>query len=116
MFRQLALTAKAIHDMHQATNDLRRVRRLTSAMAEVTRAVEASAANQTVKPPPSTMEELRRRHPGLDEETLQARLIAGRGREGTPLPSKFTKPEASRATTGPARTPQRTRNQPDVER
>lgn len=116
LFRQLALTAKAIHDMHQATNDLQRVRRLTSTMAEVTRAVEASAASQTVKPQPLTMEELRSRHPGLDEETLRARLIAGRGREGTPVPSKLTRVETSTVTTGPAHTAHRTRNQPDIER
>ncbi len=32
MFRQLAQTARAIHDMHKATDDLRRVRGLATAV------------------------------------------------------------------------------------
>ncbi|MUK01605.1 relaxase/mobilization nuclease domain-containing protein [Vibrio cholerae] len=142
MFRQLALTAKAIHDMHAATNDLQRVRRLTTAMADVTRAVEASALANTIriaapgaetaavripaeavraaeKPQESTLEELRAKHPGADEETLRAFQIAGRGRGGSPIPTPLTKGDGAAALTGstaPARAQHQTTNEPDLER
>ena len=91
MFRQLAATAKAIHDMHKATADLNRVRGLSASVIAATKAVEASASKQTVKAEPMTLEKLREQHPGLDEETLRARLVAGRAREGSPLPAKLTR-------------------------
>ncbi|MPY12264.1 relaxase/mobilization nuclease domain-containing protein [Arthrobacter bussei] len=137
MFRQLALTAKAIHDMHAATNDLQRVRRLTTAMAGITQAVEASALANTVrtstpdekvsehavrtpvKVQEATLEELRVQHPGADEETLRAFQIAGRGRSGSPVPTPLTKGEGRAALAGsmpPARAPQHTTNEPDLER
>ncbi len=134
MFRQLALTAKAIHDMHAATNDLQRVRKLTTAMAGVTQAVEASAirnttpdaekaSTQAVRAPEkaqeSTLAELRAKHPGADEETLRAFQIAGRGRAGSPIPTPLTKGEESAAlagSTAPARAPHHTTNEPDLER
>lgn len=47
MFRQLAQTARAIHDMHKATDDLRRVRGLAAAVTAASKAVEASATTQT---------------------------------------------------------------------
>lgn len=50
MFRQLAQTARAIHDIHKATDDLRRVRGLAAAVIKV---VEASAPTQTIKAQPS---------------------------------------------------------------
>lgn len=135
MFRQLALTAKAIHDMHMATNDLQRVRMLTTAMAGVTQAVEASvsrntapgpekASTQAVRAPEkaqeSTLEELRAKaHPGADEETLRAFLVAGRDREGSVVLTPLTKGEGSAAlagSTAPARVPQHTTNEPDLGR
>jgi hypothetical protein len=62
MFRLLAATVKAIHDMHQATNDLRRVRDISSAVIAATKAVEASATAQTVRPERMTLEKLREQH------------------------------------------------------
>lgn len=133
MFRQLALTAKAIHEMHRATDDLQRVRRLSTAMAGVTQAVEANALRDTTpeavtspapaitapaKPQQTTLEELRANHPGADEEMLRAFLIAGRGREGSAVPP-LTKAEGSAALAGstvPARAPHHTTNEPDIER
>ena len=49
MFRQLAQTARAIHDMHKATDDLRRVRGLAAAVTAASKVVEASATAQTTQ-------------------------------------------------------------------
>lgn len=134
MFRQLALTVKAIHEMHKATNDLHRVRGLTTVMAGVTQTVEASALRNTtpeaekapapaviasVKPQEATLKELRAKHPSAEEETLRAFLIAGRGREGSAVPTPLTKRGGTAALAGltaPARAPQHTTNEPDIER
>ncbi|WP_237742133.1 hypothetical protein, partial [Arthrobacter sp. CAL618] len=70
----------------------------------------------TLKPTALTIEDLRERHPGVDEESLRARLIAGRGREGLPVPSKLSKAKTSAPPIGPARVLHRTKNQPDIER
>jgi hypothetical protein len=93
LFRQLAQTARAIHDMHQATDDLRRVRGLSAAVIAAGKTVEASAAAQTVKAQPLTVEGLREQHPGASEEALRARLLAERSRGGSPLPRTLTRPE-----------------------
>jgi hypothetical protein len=75
MFRQLAQTARAIHDMHKATDDLRRVRGLAAAVTAASKAVEDSATAHTLTAPPVTMGALREQHPGASEEALRARLI-----------------------------------------
>lgn len=93
MFRQLAQTARAIHDMHKATDDLRRVRGLAAAVTAASKAVEASATTQTLKAQPVTMEALREQHPGASEEALRARLIAERSRGGSPIPTALTRAE-----------------------
>ncbi|MET1087676.1 MAG: hypothetical protein ABWY04_11250 [Arthrobacter sp.] len=93
MFRQLAQTARAIHDMHKATDDLRRVRGLSAAVTAASRVVEASATAQTIKAQLLTMEVLREKHPGVSEEALRARLIAERSRGGSPVPTALTRPE-----------------------
>ena len=116
MFRQLAATAKAIHDMHQATGDLRRVRALSSSVIAATKVVEASALAQTVRPERVSLERLREQHPGMDEETLRTRLFVERTREGAPIPTKLRKGDTSLETTAPARRPGLGRNQPDIER
>ena len=59
MFRQPAQTARAIHDMHEATDDLRRVRGLATAVRAASKVVEASATAQTIKAQPMSMETLR---------------------------------------------------------
>jgi hypothetical protein len=93
MFRQLAQTARAIHDMHKATDDLRRVRGLAAAVTAASKVVEASATAQTITAQPITMEALRGQHPGASEEALRARLIASRSRGGSPLPTTLTRAE-----------------------
>jgi hypothetical protein len=93
MFRQLAQTARAIHDMHQATDDLRRVRGLAAAVIAASKAVEASATAHTTTARPVTMEALRGQHPEASEEALRARLIAERSRGGSPIPTTLTRPE-----------------------
>ncbi|WP_026552617.1 hypothetical protein [Arthrobacter sp. H20] len=94
MFRQLAASAKAIHDVHKATADLNRVRGLSGAVIAASKAVEASAPGQAMKPAKPermTIEKLRERHPGVDEETLRARLFVERTREGAPIPGTLTR-------------------------
>ncbi|UKA73455.1 relaxase/mobilization nuclease domain-containing protein [Arthrobacter sp. FW306-06-A] len=102
MFRQLAQTARAIHDMHKATDDLRRVRGLAAAVTAASKAVEASATTQTIKAQPLTMEALREQHPGASEEALRARLIAERTRGGSPIPTTLTRAEKTLQQAGPA--------------
>lgn len=102
MFRQLAQTARAIHDMHKATDDLRRVRGLAAAVTAASKAVEASATTQTIEVQPVTMEALREQHPGASEEALRARLIAERSRGGAPVPTTLTRAEKTLQQAGPA--------------
>ncbi|MHA7277959.1 hypothetical protein ACX80O_15800 [Arthrobacter sp. Hz1] len=109
MVRQLAATAKAIHDMHKATADLNRVRSLSASVIAASRAVEASAPGQTVKPAQPermTIEKLRERRPGLDEETLRARLFVERAREGAPIPATLTRGQKPTEHAAPARGPE----------
>jgi hypothetical protein len=101
MFRQLAQTARAIHDMHKVTDDLRRVRGLAAAVTAASKAVEASATTQTIKPQPITIKALREQHPGASEETLRARLIAERSRGGSPVPGTLTRAEKTLQQAGP---------------
>jgi hypothetical protein len=101
LFRQLAQTARAIHDMHQATNDLRRVRGLSAAVIAASKAVETSAADHTMQTQPSTMEDLRQQHPEASEEALRARLIAERSRGGSPIPAALTRSEKALQQAGP---------------
>jgi hypothetical protein len=103
MFRQLAQTARAIHDMHKATDDLRRIRGLAAAVTAATKAVEASATAHTITAPPVTMKALREQHPGASEEALRARLIAERSRGGSPLPTTLTKTDRTLQAAGPTR-------------
>lgn len=119
MFRQLAQTARAIHDMHKATDDLRRVRGLAASVTAATKAVEASATAQTITAHPMTLEALRERHPGASEEALRARLIAERSHGGSPLPTTLTKPEKALHQAGPSRHEEPNRDQhpnPGIER
>jgi hypothetical protein len=119
MFRQLAQTARAIHDMHKATDDLRRVRGLSAAVIAASKVVEASATAQTIKAHPMTMEELREQHPGASEEALRARLIAERSRGGSPIPTTLTKPEKTLQQAGPIRPEEPSRDHhpnPGIER
>ncbi|MBG6191689.1 hypothetical protein IWX64_002656 [Arthrobacter sp. CAN_A212] len=109
MFRQLAATAKAIHDMHKATADLNRVRGLSASVIAATKAVEASAPAQTMKPGKPermTIEKLREQHPGLDEETLRARLFVERAREGAPIPATLTRGQKPTEHAAPPRGPE----------
>ncbi|MCW2763448.1 MAG: relaxase/mobilization nuclease [Marmoricola sp.] len=103
LFRQLAQTARAIHDMHKATDDLRRVRGLSAAIRAASKVVEASATAQTITAQPTTMEALREQHPGASEEALRARLIAERSRGGSPVPTTLTKPEKTLQQAGTTR-------------
>jgi hypothetical protein len=103
MFRQLAQTARAIHDMHNATDDLRRVRGLAAAVTAASKVVEASATAQTIKAHPMTMEAMREQHPGASEEALRARLIAERSRGGSPVPTTLTKTDRTLQQAGPGR-------------
>lgn len=107
MFRQLAATAKAIHDMHKATADLNRVMGLSRSVIAATKVVEGSVSTQTVKPERMTIEKLREQHPELDEETLKARLVAGRSREGAPIPATLTRGQKPTEHAVPARGPER---------
>jgi hypothetical protein len=119
MFRQLAQTARAIHDMHKATDDLRRVRGLAAAVTAATKVVEASATAHTITPQPLTMEALREQHPGASEEILRARLIAERSRGGSPVPSTLTRAEMTLQQAGPSRPQEPVRDQnpnPGIER
>jgi hypothetical protein len=102
MFRQLAQTARAIHDMHKTTDDLRRVRGLSAAVAAASKAVEASATAHTITAHPMTMEALRGQHPGASEEALRARLIAERSRGGgSPVPTTLTRLKQRQQQAGP---------------
>jgi hypothetical protein len=112
MFRQLAQTARAIHDMHKATDDLRRVRGLSAAIIAASKAVEASATAQTVKVQPVTMETLREQHPGVSEEALRSRLIVERSRGGSPVPTTLTRPEPALHQAGAVRPEELNRDQP----
>lgn len=96
LFRQLAQTARAIHDMHQATDDLRRVRGLSAAVIAAGKAVEASVTAHTITAQSLSMESLRQQHPEASEETLRARLIAERSRGGSPVPTTLTRSEQAR--------------------
>lgn len=119
MFRQLAQTARAIHDMHKATDDLRRVRGLSSAVIAASKVVEASAGAQTVTAQPVTMAALREQHPGAGEEVLRARFIAERSRGGSPVPTTLTKPEKPLQQAGALRAEEPSRDQnpnPGIER
>jgi hypothetical protein len=117
LFRQLAQTARAIHDMHQATNDLRRVRGLSAAVIAAGKAVEASATAHTLQTQPTTIEALRQQHPEASEDALRARLIAERSRGGSPIPATLTKPEPALQPTGTTRTEEPNHHQqPDIER
>ncbi|BCW73611.1 relaxase/mobilization nuclease domain-containing protein [Arthrobacter sp. NicSoilB8] len=117
MFRQLAQTARAIHDMHKATDDLRRVRGLGVAVTAASKIVEASATAQTITAPPMTIDALREQHPEASEEALRARLIAERSRGGSPLPPVLTKPDAAQLQGTQSRTEEtRRQNNPGIER
>jgi hypothetical protein len=118
LFRQLAQTARAIYDMHKATDDLRRVRGLSAAITAATKAVEASATTHTIKDQPSTMEALREQHLGASEEALRARLIAERSRGGSPIPTTLTKADRTLQRAGTIRTeePNRDHPKPGIER
>ena len=119
MFRQLAQTARAIHDMHKATDDLRRVRGLAAAVTAASKAVEASATTQTIKAHPMTMEAMREQHPGASEEALRARLMAERSRGGSPIPTTLTRPEPTLQQAGPIRSEEPNRDhhpKPSIER
>jgi hypothetical protein len=117
MFRQLAQTARAIHDMHKATDDLRRVRGLSPAIREASKVVEASATAQTLKAQPTSMETLRQQHPEASEEALKSRLLAERSRGGSPLPPVLTRPDAAQLQGARPRTAETHRqNNPGIER
>jgi hypothetical protein len=122
MFRQLALTARAIHDMHKATDDLRRVRGLSAAVRAASKVVEASATAQTrtaqtLKAQPMSMETLRQQHPEASEEALKSRLLAERSRGGSPLPPVLTRPDAAQLQGAQSRTEEtRGQNNPGIER
>jgi hypothetical protein len=115
MFRQLAQTARAIHDMHKATDDLRRVRGLATAIRAASKVVEASAAAQTLKALP--METLRQQHPEASEEALKSRLLVERSRGISPLPPVLTRPDAAQLQGAQSRTEETHRqNNPSIER
>jgi hypothetical protein len=119
MFRQIAQTARAIHDMHKATDDLRRVRGIVVAVRAASKIVEASATAQTIAAPPMTMEVLREQHPEANEEALRARLIAERSRGGSPVPTTLTKPDRTLQQAGTTRTEEPNRDHhpnPSIER
>jgi hypothetical protein len=119
MFRQLAQTARAIHDMHKATDDLQRVRGLSAAVTAASKVVEASATAHTITAHPMTMEALRGQHPGASEEALRARLIAERSRGGSPVPTTLTRPERTLQQAGATRPQEPNRDQhpnPGIER
>jgi hypothetical protein len=119
MFRQLAQTARAIHDMHKATDDLRRVRGLAAAVTAASKVVEASATAHTITAHPMTMEALREQHPEASEEVLRARLLAERSRGGSPLPSTLTRPEKTLQQAGAVRLEEPNRDhhpKPGIER
>jgi hypothetical protein len=119
MFRQLAQTARAIHDMHKATDDLRRVRGLSAAIRAASKVVELSATAQTIKAQPLTMEALREQHPEASEEALRARLMAERSRGGSPIPTTLTRPEPTLQQAGPIRSEEPNRDHhpnPGIER
>ncbi|WP_231511393.1 relaxase/mobilization nuclease domain-containing protein [Arthrobacter sp. UNC362MFTsu5.1] len=119
LFRQLAQTARVIHDMHQATDDLRRVRGLAAAVTAASKIVEASATEHTITAQPTTIEALREQHPGASEEALRARLIAERSRGGSPIPTTLTRPEMTLQQAGSVRPEQPHQNhhpKPGIER
>jgi hypothetical protein len=117
MFRQLAQTARAIHDMHKATDDLRRVRGLSTAVRAASKVVEASATAQTLTAQPMSMETLRQQHPEASEEALKSRLLVERSRGGSPLPPVLTRPDAAQLQGAQSRTEETHRqNNPGVER
>jgi hypothetical protein len=112
MFRQLAQTARAIHDMHEATDDLRRVRGLATAVRAASKVVEGSANAQTLKAQPLSMETLRQQHPEASEEALKSRLLVERSRGGSPLPPVLARPDAAQPRTEETRG----QNNPGIER
>jgi hypothetical protein len=119
MLRQLAQIARAIQDMHKATDDLRRVRGLAAAVTAASKAVEASATAQTITTPPMTIETLREQHPAASEEALRARIIAERSRGGSPVPTTLSRPETKLQQVGPGRPQEPTRDHhpnPGIER
>jgi hypothetical protein len=117
MFRQLAQTARAIHDMHKVTDDLRRVRGLSTAVRAASKVVEASANAQTLKALPMSMETLRQQHPEASEEALKSRLLVERSRGGSPLPPVLTRPDAAQLQGAQLRTEETHRqNNPGIER
>ena len=116
MFRQLAQTARAIHDMHKATDDLRRVRGLSTAVRAASKVVEASATAQTLKAQTMSMETLRQQHPEASEEALNEGLVE-RSRGSSPLPAVLTRPDAAQLQGAPSRTEEtRGKNKPGIER
>lgn len=117
MFRQLAQTARAIHDMHKATDDLRRVRGLSTAVRAASKVVEASATAQTLKAQSMSMETLRQQHPEASEEALRSRLLIERSQGGSPLPPVLTRPDAAQLQGAQSRTEEAHRqNNPGIER
>jgi hypothetical protein len=117
MFRQLAQTARAIHDMHKATDDLRRVKGLATAVTAASKAVEASATAQTLKARPMSMETLRQQHPEASEEALRSRLLVEHARGGSPLPPFLTRPDAAQLQGGQSGAEETHRqNNPGIER
>jgi hypothetical protein len=117
LFRQLALTARAIYDMHKATDDLRRVQGLATAVRSASKVVEASATAQTLKAQPVSMETLRQQHPEASEEALKARLLVERSRGSSPLPPVLTRPDAAQLQGAQPRAEETHRqNNPNIER
>jgi hypothetical protein len=104
LFRQLAATAKAIHDMHAATGDLRRVRGLAAAVIAATAVVEASAGLHTTTAPTRATRTAAEQDRGSagpvrqddrcqspDREAARAQLMAERMRGGAPIPDRLTR-------------------------
>jgi hypothetical protein len=103
--------------MHKATDDLRRVRGLSTAVREASKVVEASANAQTLKAQPTSMETLRQQHPEASEEALKSRLLVERSRGGSPLPPVLTRPDAAQLQAAQSRTEETHRqNNPGIER
>ncbi|MBT2531240.1 choice-of-anchor A family protein [Arthrobacter sp. ISL-48] len=117
IFRQLAHTARAMRDTDKATDDLRRVRGLSTAVPAATNVVEASATAQTLKVQPMSMETLRQQHPEASEEALKSRLLVERSRGGSPLPPVLTRSDAPQLQGAQSRTEETHRqNNPGIQR
>jgi hypothetical protein len=134
LFRQLAATAKAIHDMHSATGDLRRVRGLAAAVIAATAVVEASAGLHTNTPQTRTTlaaaEQDRGRtgpagqdqdgRPGPEGEAARAQRMADRIRGGGPIPDRLTRADPAVGTAiphgPPSSRPGQGRQRPEIER